>query len=219
VNVWRTDSSGIIYVTSAIGEPERMPTLAGKLATLFDSRVMRWAELAFTAGQPYEVATGDLLAMAFRESGGNANARNAEVPPGIGLTQITNTSLYQGLTQAQVLDPLTNLRIAAKFLHYLASHCPAAGLPELASMYNAGAVPGPGNTLRPHPSSLSPWGYRETAGHITAEVAARNYYLAKFRPVAGVADPLDDAAVLSEVARTMWDETGELLAENVHAPD
>jgi hypothetical protein len=217
---WRTDAQGIILVTPD-GGVEKAPVLTGKLAALFDARVMQWAELAWTVSQTYSLPAGLLVSMIFRESGGNAAARNSETPPGLGLCQITNTSLYQGLTQAQVLEPLRNLSIAARYLHWLASHCTGAGLPELASMYNAGAIPGPGpgNTLRPHPSAVSPWGYRETAGHIGAEVAASNYYLGKTAGIAADVDPVDDEKALSLVALTAWSEIGDLLADHVHGPE
>jgi hypothetical protein len=220
MQTWRTDAQGIILVTPA-GGIEKAPVLTGKLAALFDRQVMQWAELAWTVSQTYSIPAGVIVAMIFRESAGNASARNAETPPGLGLMQITNTSLYAGHTADEIMIPRVNLVCGAKFVAYLASHCPGAGLPELASMYNAGAVPGPGpgNTLRPHPSALSPWGYRETTGHITAEVAASNYYLGKTAGIAADLDPIDDERALSLVALTAWQEIVDLLADHVHGPE
>jgi len=217
VIAWRTDARGVIYVTSAPGETERAPVLAGPMAELFDGRVMRWESMAATICSVYGVALAHMLAMIFRESGGNPDARNAERPPGLGLCQITNLSLYCGHTPGEVMIPRINIALAAKYLRYLAEHCPGAGLPELASLYNAGAALGPGATIKPHPSALSPWGYRETPGHIAAEVAASNYYLGLTAPIEGVIDPLDGDNLLGAVALSCRDEIRELLERHVRS--
>ncbi len=168
---WRTGETGIVYVTRD-GLAESAPTLSAQLSVVMDSVIGRWGALcakhAARTGSPQST----LLAMIFRESGGNPGIVNRENPPGLGLTQITSPDLYRGYSRTQVLDPDLNVHICSNIVGAYTKA--GLDLPATASCYNAGALLNP---LRPHPSTVSPWGYRETVGHISAEVAASNYFL------------------------------------------
>lgn len=210
VCTWRTDASGFVCVTGADGV-ERVPVLGEKMASKFDAKVLPWEPLAIEAGEPHGVAAAYILATVHNESLGNPNAVNGEVPPGLGLTQITNPSLYRGYTRAEVLIPRINLSLCARHVRYLTEHAEVADVPCLASMYNAGATVAAGNKLRPHPSALNAWGMRCSGAYISGVVAAHNYYLGKLHSIEGVTDPFDDESALSLVARTSWDLVASLL--------
>lgn len=216
---WRTNAAGVVLVSDQ-GGPLRAPTLGPRMANVMDQVIANWAPLA----EAHEKRTGVLqswqLAFVFRESGGIASARNtADIPPGLGLFQITSLGLYRGMTQMEVLVPTTNWRIGVDFMATIKGRQHEPDLPSVASVFNAGGI---GPYWAPHPEmdeNLYPWGYHETRGHISAEVAANNYELAKRlgpdvleQPVA-----LDDMTVLQAmgvVSASLWQLVGDVLDEN-----
>ncbi len=148
-----------------------------------DVRIVdRWFDLARDVAKEKNVPHMWILAMIYAESRGNPSA---EAPDGgWGLMQITHPGLKKGYTKAQVFEPETNLRIGAGVVaSYLRANPETNSLPEAASIYNAGGTP----KYRPHPSEVSPWGMRETAGHISRVVAANNGLISFYE--AGVCRP------------------------------
>lgn len=141
--------------------------------------VERWTSLACAVSAEKAIMPSWVMAMIYAESRGN---EKAEAPDGgWGLMQITSPAYKKGYTKAQVFDPATNLRIGARII---SSHFPVTvELPVIASCYNAGA-PAFG---RAHPSEKSPWGMRETRGHITRVCAAHNAIVRMFEKM-GVSD-------------------------------
>lgn len=127
--------------------------------------VLPWLGLADTVSKRLHVPVEWILGMVYAESRGDPKA---EAPDGgWGLMQITHPSFKSGLTKEQVFDPETNLLIGAGIIARHAAR--GAGLPVLASCYNAG-----GRALGVAHRSAGPWGMRETPGHISRVVAACN---------------------------------------------
>jgi hypothetical protein len=163
IYTWKTLADGTLEVNG------RVPSLGGASAKLFDTQCARWLDVARRMGAIYRVPWYWILGMIYRESGGNP----AAIAPdgGLGLMQITSTAAKAGHTDQEVLDPATNVQLGARLI--AAQRRAGDTIVEAASKFNAGAE----GTGAPHPSSVSPWGYRETAGHISAVVAAANYAL------------------------------------------
>ncbi len=171
----------MILIRDVPGGPERAPILAGAEAQLMDKVEAQWGERCRSHSIPRNIPDGWLQAMIYRESGGNQKAYRKEPNgwTGVGLLQITHPSLKQkrwipaekrwigGLTDEQVFEPDMNIGIAAK---YVATFIIAYGndFPRVAAAFNAGSA---------RPSELNPWGLVSTGSHISAEVAALNYYL------------------------------------------
>jgi soluble lytic murein transglycosylase-like protein len=160
--LFRTDgATGLVEVDGAI------PTLTSSSASLYDSQVRRWEPLACASAREFGVPTHWILGMIFSESGGIPTARS---PVGaVGLMQLHSPAAKQGFSDAELQDPETNIRLGARLIAVI--YRDGDELPHIASKYNAGA----GLDGRPHPSSSSPWGMREDAGHIDRTVAAANY--------------------------------------------
>jgi soluble lytic murein transglycosylase-like protein len=144
-----------------------IPTLAGVAARTFDAGVRRWEKLACAAAHEFGVPVHWILGMIFSESGGIPSARS---PVGaIGLMQLHSAAAKGGLSDEQILDPETNIRLGARLISRI--YFDGDQLPEVASKYNAGGTP----NGQPHESSSSPWRMREDPGHIDRTVAAANY--------------------------------------------
>jgi len=129
--------------------------------------VVRWLGVAQEVANRTFVPVAWILGMVYAESRGDPHAEAND--GGWGLMQITHPSFKRGLSKEQVFYPYTNLMIGAKIV---ASHARKVGIgiPGIASCYNAG-----GSALGvPWPSIESPWGMRETPGHISRVVAASN---------------------------------------------
>jgi hypothetical protein len=122
--------------------------------------VFRWMELAERVHKITWVPVAWILAMIYAESRGDESAEASD--GGWGLMQITHPSLKAGLTKEQAAKHASNVNI---------------GLPGVASCYNAG---GKGFGV-PHDSKESPWGMRETKGHISRVVAASNALFRRIR--------------------------------------
>jgi soluble lytic murein transglycosylase-like protein len=83
--------------------------------------------------------------------------------------QVLSSEARAGHSDAELLDPLTNVRAGVGYLKRIARAGDA--LPELASKYNAGQDA----SGRPHLSAASPWGMREQPGYIESVARASNY--------------------------------------------
>ena len=159
----------IVYRISELGSVicrldsawEYIPTLGAQAIKAFEEHVVKpWEGLAAKVGGRVGVSTAFILGTIFQESLGNHLAQNAENPPGLGLMQVTNPSLYSGHARSELLtDPELNITIGAKFQASLFNR--GLNAPQVASCYNAGAQVTP---FGPHPSSMNAWGMRCSAG-------------------------------------------------------
>lgn len=182
---WRTLASGEVEADG------KVPTLAGQHAAAFDAKVWRWEELACKHAQRTGLPAHWLLGTIYAESSGNPSVVSPD--GGYGLMQLTHSSVFQGHPKHttiddpgdpsdDVTDPDRNIELGADLLRKLHETLP--DLPRIASGYNAGTKSG-----EPHPSSKSPWGMRETPGHISRVVAAANYALGRLRAEYGSGAP------------------------------
>ena len=157
------------------------PTLNAVEAKQFDDKVWRWAADALSNEERTGLPAAFTLGVIEGESGGNPLAEGPPSDHGIGLMQITATVLKQGLSDEEVFDPATNIRLGVDALAHSASIV-GYDLPKLASMYNAG-----GGAGGPHPSVDAPWGYREyktpqgTYPYISRVVRTSNYAIQKMK--------------------------------------
>ena len=119
-----------------------------------------------------------ILAVIYAESRGDEKAESSD--GGWGLMQITNAAFKKGRTKEQVFDPYTNVSLGSGIISAYMRRNPEANLYEAASIFNAGGSP----AFRPHPSDKSPWGIRETTGHISRVVAANNALVRYFEEAA-----------------------------------
>jgi hypothetical protein len=192
---WRTRDDGVIAVRESPDGPETVLTLSGPNAEQLERVEAQWGDLCRRLGARHALPDGWLQAMIWRESGGHPKARNPESQPGtdddgVGLMQITAAALKAGHTDAELEDPYTNVEIGAAFVAALAKRY-GWDFPRVSAAYNAGSV------RKPLPGFENPWAMHCTAGHITAEVSALNYYL--LRPT--LSEP-EKQAVLSLVFAT-----------------
>lgn len=129
----------------------------------------RWAPLAARMARRHQVPVSWVLAVIYAESGGNPRA----VAPdgGIGLMQIMPGS--HRTTKRAMLDPQANVDKGTSILRQLMKL--GLDLPPAASGYNAGLD----TTQKPHVSTQSPWGMRETTGHIDRVVKANNWFVGR----------------------------------------
>ena len=163
---WKTLDSGAIEVT---GLPDNPQAHLPQLIQLKAARpILRWLDAVREACAPHNLPLFWVLGMIYTESGGNPLAKAPD--GGLGLLQITHPSLRVGLTDEQVLEPERNLAIGCRLIAQHARF--TQDLPTLASLFNAGAAK-PGVA---HPSTSSPWGMRETTGHIERVVRASNTF-------------------------------------------
>jgi hypothetical protein len=160
---WRTDTNGVIHVTGDDGE-ERIPVLSGDWVNSYNHVDARWRPLVTQVAERWGLMPEWLLAMAWRESGGEPDSHSAD--GGVGLMQITNPALKGGRTDAQLCDPETSLEIAARFIARDLIPRYGRDFPRVAAAYNAGSV---------RPSSMNAWGMVCTGSHIDSEVCALNY--------------------------------------------
>lgn len=197
VYTWRTREDGVIVTTDTVTGVESVLTLSGPNAELMEKIEARWGDLCRRKAAPFGLHDGWCQSFIFQESGGDEHARNRERLPGIeddgvGLGQITAADLKKGFSDQQLQDPETNVGI---MVHYMAAlvHRYGPDFPKISAAYNAGSVRPPARGF------ANPWGMHCTAGHITAEVSALNYYL--MRPLS----ESDRQAVLAVVHNTLWD--------------
>jgi hypothetical protein len=160
---WRHDEDGVVHVTREDGT-EVVPTLAGKWADSYDLVDDRWRSVATPVAVRWGIPVEWLLAMAWRESGGNPLATSQD--GGVGLMQITSSALKAGHTAEELLDGRVSLEVAARFIAALVKR-PDVGrdFPRVSAAYNAGSV---------RPSDANDWGMTCTGSHIESEVCALN---------------------------------------------
>lgn len=176
--IWTTDGRGVVFITdpNAPGSEPYAPQLAGQQRQLLFGVAQQWRPLVERHAGRVRVHPAWLLGMAYRESGGNPDAVNPEGPgpedDGLGIFQITYPGFKKGYTRAQLLDPEVNTRIAADVVGQIVNggHGFPVDLPTAASIYNAGGL---AHGVA-HASADSPWGMRETRGHILAVVSGSN---------------------------------------------
>jgi hypothetical protein len=201
---WRTREDGIVVVQTSAEAIEAPPILAKELVEGtaqvrgFGPAIQRWEKHCITIEDRFSVPRGWLLSMGWRESGWNLRAFRREPKPadevvgwtGIGTHQITHPSLKRrrktqvgtveidgvhkplwqwvgGLTDEELYEPRINAEIAARYITDLITRY-GLDFPQIAAAYNAGSV---------RRSEKNPWCMVQTAGHVSAEVAALNYYL------------------------------------------
>ncbi len=160
---WRTLPTGAVEVDG------RVPELDPASLAVLRSRVMRWRDLAAPEARDFGVPLHWILGMVFAESAGDPSAVSAD--GGYGLLQLTHPSLFEGHPKADTLkSPALNLHLGTKHLARIVKTLGAkADLPRAASAFNAGMA-----SSGPHPSAASPWGMRETKGHVSRVVSAAN---------------------------------------------
>lgn len=183
---WRTIPDGIVELSFDDGGTWSVPTVVD------DDILMRAGMARFhTIIEDHAARTGVpsswLYGMAYTESRFNPAAVNRrDSPAGLGILQITDPDLYlmRGFTADDMLDPDKNVQVASEVLrnHRRSS----TELIVVASLYNAGGFArkdSAGKIVRdvdghalfsPHPSTTSPFGIRETAGHILTVVRGNN---------------------------------------------
>src|SRR5882672_5134896 len=109
---WRTDERGIVRVT-APGELEHAPSLGMADARVMDGVIGRWEPLAAKHAARVGCPKGWILAMIWRESGGNPMAVNPEdrstpADDGLGLMQLTFKYFHGNHSRTELMDPDLN---------------------------------------------------------------------------------------------------------------
>lgn len=165
MNTWRTLDDGRIEVNGQV--PCAGAAEAGRIDA---SIVSRWGDLfakyAAATGVPWAWLVGFCRA----ESWGDPNA--ISYAGARGLMQIMPFNFPKGTTDAQMLDPETNVATSARMLAEMRAH--GADLPTAASMYNAGAA-SYGATWTPKRDASSPWGLYAQGSYVSDVVGAANY--------------------------------------------
>jgi hypothetical protein len=201
---WRTRADGVVLVQMTPGDVEKPLLLApelvegtGRIAGML-SVIERWEPLATKVADTFGLPVGWILAMIWRESGGNPRAFRKEPNgwTGIGLLQLTHPGVKAGLTDAALYDPETNLLSGARHILRLVARY-GWDFPMVSAAYNAGSV---------RASTENPWGMVQTGGHVSAEVSALNYYLLRGERLA------------AERAAAVQFSTAELLGEGFDRP-
>lgn len=173
MNTWRTLPSGALEVNGAI------PRIVGGELDLWRRKVGRWTALADASAKRHGVPVHWVLGLITAESYGDPGVVSAD--GGHGLMQLTHPTVFGGHAPAATLGvpgaPL-NIDLGSRHLAKLRTWGGKSwDLPAVASMYNAGQ-----RATGPHPSASSPWGYRETKGHIDRAVRGANTALAERAP-------------------------------------
>ncbi len=159
--VFRTDSFGSVEVDG------KLPTLTFAEGQRFEKQVRQWQHFAHDASAETGVPVPWILGVIWAESEGHPNARSSA--GALGLMQVLSPEARGGHSDAELVDPETNVHAGARFLARIRR--PGDQLPHVASKYNAGAeLDG-----APHRSSSSPWGMREQRGYIDRVVAATDF--------------------------------------------
>lgn len=164
---WNTRDDGSVEVDGSVpelSEPAR--------STMIERVCRRWGAAARAAGAKYGVPESWILGMIWAESGGDPTAQSPD--GGLGLMQLTHPSTYAPHSRAAAMEPGLNIELGARTITSFARTPRATDLPAVASRYNAGGRA----DGSPHPSPASPWGYRETPGHIDRVVRASNTAIA-----------------------------------------
>lgn len=179
---WRKrDEDGMIVTWDLPNGAEVAHALSPELASGMDAVELRWGELCAELADEFGVPNGWPQAHVWRESNGNPFAfrqeRHKDGTPivthgrpltGVGLMQITDPGLKGSHTDKDLFDPRLNLTIGVKYLAFLRGKY-GDDFPRVSAAYNAGSV---------QSSTANPWGMVMTTGHVSAEVAAYNHWLA-----------------------------------------
>lgn len=176
---WRTDPYGRVHVTDEGVEWLPFPTAAGQATC--DHIAAHYGDMFRAEADGAGIFWVWLVAMAYRESGGNARAQSRD--GGSGLFQITDKGLRGGLSDEQLYDAQVNTRIAARYIADLRRRF-GNDFPRVSAAFNAGS---------PRPDPKSPWNLHATGDHILAEVEALNYVCTRGLPAVEappIADPL-----------------------------
>lgn len=174
-HVWHDGPNGETLIQQADGS-FAAPVLKTNDGALFQRNVIgRWTGLAGDAFVKTGVPIPWTLGVIWAESGGNPNARNKETPPGLGLMQITSPALKGGLSDAEVMDPVTNISIGTRFLAFIRDHG-VHDLPSAASIYNCGAAADPPFRAKKSTKDAR-WGLCNSPGYIDRVVQAANTYV------------------------------------------
>jgi hypothetical protein len=183
---WRTREDGAIVTWDLPSGPEKLIMLPADQRQAFDAGEAHYRELNEAAERKHGLPRGWLPAMQRQESGFNARAYRVErkkdgtpiydkhgrLLTGVGLMQITNGELKGMHTDEELFDPSLNIEIGARYIAFLMSKY-GDDFPTIAAAYNAGSP------RKPEPGHENPWDLHQTAGHVSNEVAALNYFLAR----------------------------------------
>ncbi len=127
--------------------------------------VMRWLPNVRYHCEKHNVPDAWALGTIKAESGGDPEIVSPD--RGFGLMQLTHPAVFKGFKPEQTLrDPDLNISLGVSLMGSIRRRV-GYDLPKIASCYNAGGT-------QPHPSTRSPWGMRETPGHIERVVRAAN---------------------------------------------
>lgn len=175
MNTWTTNRDGSVTVNGSV------PLVATSQLNVFCYRTMRWAHSAAVASAAFAVPWHWIMGTIWAESGGEPNALSPD--GGYGLMQLTSPSVFEGAAPEttrdnpadpsdDVMDPARNIALGVRFMARLRLRLGDLGtdLVAVASGYNAG-LEADGT---PHASAASPWGFRETSGHIIRVVEGAN---------------------------------------------
>ena len=148
------------------------PELQASKSVQFQSMMKEWGPLVDDAGLEYRVPSKEIYAIMWSESGGKQNAISKA--GAMGLMQVMPFHFPAGSSQAQMLDPRTNIRAGARVL---ASRRAGGSrdLIQVASLYNRGGnADGSPFTNAQQPNFATRWGYASEPGYIDSVVAAFN---------------------------------------------
>lgn len=184
----RREGDSVILTWDLPNGAEHAPMLSPELQGGLIKVEAQWGDLCREIGGRHQLPDGWLQAMIWRESGGNPRAFRQETDKegnplhdpsgravtGVGLLQITSPALKKNRTDAELFDPGINIELGAGYVSYLAGRPDTKGpdgLPDfcrIAAAFNAGSV---------RASTMNEWGMVMTRGHVSAEVAAYNFWL------------------------------------------
>jgi hypothetical protein len=143
----------------------------------FHDMVSKWQGLVDQTGTDFRLPSSMLFGVMWTESGGGQNVthRNKNGSIDAGLMAINQVN-WGGNSLAQMLNPETNMKIAANILR--AAYAGFRDLPQVASEYNAGhKADGTPYTNADRPAIATRWGFAASPGYIDSVVAASNTYL------------------------------------------
>jgi transglycosylase-like protein with SLT domain len=203
---WRTARDGGVDVDTGDGRGYQRVRVQGDPMGL--ALTARWTELAQRVGARHRWPAHWLLGAIYAESRGRPDSIEAHepgAPHGVGLLQLTSAEARGGLSDAELVDPATNLEFGTR---YWAAIARGLELPQAASVYNAGPNPHPpprwrvgaGSLWSPLPGLAHSPGLRATDDHIERVVRASNTFLDRLPHGAGDAA----LAVLAAGALLLW---------------
>ena len=172
--LWDAITGQIIVKTSESPDVHwGAPELAPDKVPLFQAMVAQWGALIDDAGINARVPSEEIEALMWSESGGKQNA--VSKAGALGLIQVMPANFPKGTTQAQMLDPRTNLATGTRL------YAAGRGDPvQAASWYNAGGQNGQPWTndawlkAGRNPAQTTRWGYAAEPGYLDTFVAAYN---------------------------------------------